>query len=248
MSDSKVTDLRVATVEAELPAPVIFGDWVMSTREFVIVRITLDSGIEGWAFTLSRDGAVAEHIRKTLRDIYVGTFAKDLESTFKVAQRRSLASHSAGVGLRALSLADLALWDARSKEARESISKFLNGVRSPMPATAIIGYPPATMGSEEVFEQVKHLYSQGWRRFKAPVGINNRATAERLIAARKAAPDAWIGCDAAWIFNDVAGAVELLNMLDEVDLGWFEDVFPPGNAQVVADLRANTTIRIAMGE
>ena len=117
MSESKVTDLSVATVEAELPAPVVCGDWIMRTREFVVVRITLDSGVEGWAFTLSRDGAVAEHIRKTLRNIYVGTLSKDVESTFRVAQRRSLASHSAGVGLRALSLADLALWDARSKEA-----------------------------------------------------------------------------------------------------------------------------------
>ena len=185
MSESKVTDLSVATVEAELPAPVVFGDWIMRTREFVVVRITLDSGVEGWAFTLSRDGAVAEHIRKTLRNIYVGTLTKDVESTFRVAQRRSLASHSAGVGLRALSLADLALWDARSKEAGQSISKFLKGSRSPMPATAIIGYPPATMGPEEDFVQVKDLYSQGWRRFKAPVGINNQATAERLKAARK---------------------------------------------------------------
>jgi L-alanine-DL-glutamate epimerase-like enolase superfamily enzyme len=204
-----VADLRVATIEAELPAPVVFGDWVMRTREFVVVKITLDSGIEGWAFTLSRDGAVAEHIRKTLHNIYVGTFTKDLESTFRVAQRRSLASHSAGIGLRAISLVDLAFWDARSKEAGQSISKFLNGDRPPMPATAIIGYPPATMGPKEVFDQVKDLYSQGWRRFKAPVGINNLSTAERLKATREAAPDAWIGCDAAWIFNDVAGAMEL---------------------------------------
>ncbi len=248
MPDSKIAKLNVATVEAELPAPVIFGDWVMRTREFVVVKVTLDSGVEGWGFTLTRDGAVAEHIRKTLRNIYVGTFTKDLETTFRIAQRRSLASHSAGVGLRALSIVDLALWDARSKEAGQSISKFLNGGRPPMPATAIVGYPPATMGEQEVFDQVADLYSQGWRRFKAPVGTSNQSTAERLFAARKAAPDAWIGCDAAWIFNDVAGAVELLDMLDGVNLGWFEDIFPPGNAQVVADLRARTKTPIAMGD
>jgi len=243
-----VAKLNVATIEADLPSPVVFGDWVMRTREFAVVKITLDSGIEGWAFTLSRDGAVVEHIRKTLCDIYLGTFTKDVESTFRIAQRRSLASHSAGIGLRALSLVDLALWDARSKEAGQSISQFLKGDRPLMPATAIIGYPPATMGPEEVFSQVKDLYSQGWRRFKAPVGKNNHLTSERLKAARKAAPDAWIGCDAAWIFNDVPEAMELLNMLGDVNLGWFEDVFPPGNAQVVADLRASTKIPIAMGD
>ena len=37
-------------------------------------------------------------------------------------------------------------------------------------------------------------------------------------------------------------------MLDGVDLGWFEDIFPPGNAQVVADLRSSTKIPIAMGD
>ena len=248
MSDSKIAKLEVATVEAELPAPVIFGDWVMRTREFVVVKVTLDSGVEGWGFTLTRDGAVAEHIRKTLRNIYVGTFSKDLETTFKIAQRRSLASHSAGIGLRALSIVDLALWDACSKEAEQSISTFLKGGRPPMPATAIVGYPPATMGPQEVFEQVTDLYSSGWRRFKAPVGPSNVSTAERLKAARRAAPDAWIGCDAAWIFNDVAGAMELLNLLDDVNLGWFEDIFPPGNAQVVSDLRASTKIPIAMGD
>ena len=248
MSNSKVTQLNAATVEAELPAPVVFGDWIMRTREFAVVRVVLSSGVEGWAFGLTRDGAIAEQIRKTLRNIYVGTFSKDLETTFKIAQRRSLASHSAGVGLRALSLVDLAMWDACAKEAGQSIAKFLSGDRPKMPATAIIGYPPATMGPQEVFDQVTDLYAQGWRRFKAPVGTSNQATADRLLAARKAAPDAWIGCDAAWIYNDVPSALELLDLLQEVNLGWFEDIFPPGNAQVVADLRKSTNIPIAMGD
>ena len=83
-----VTQLNAATVEAELPAPVVFGDWIMRTREFAVVRVVLSSGVEGWAFGLTRDGAIAEQIRKTLRNIYVGTSSKDLETTFKTAQRR----------------------------------------------------------------------------------------------------------------------------------------------------------------
>lgn len=57
MSSSVITKINVATVQGELPAPVVFGDWIMNTREYVVVRITLDSGVEGWAFTLSRDGS-----------------------------------------------------------------------------------------------------------------------------------------------------------------------------------------------
>jgi len=248
VNTSTIASINVATVAGELPAPVVFGDWIMKTREYVVVRVTLNSGVEGWAFTLTRDGAVAEQIRKMLKNIYLGTKAEDVEKTYTTALRRSLASHSAGLGLRALSMLDLATWDARAKQSNQSISTLLGGTVEPMPATAIIGYPPAKMGGTEVFEQVSELYKQGWRRFKAPVGVNNLATAERLMAARKAAPDAWIGCDAAWIFDDVESALDLLNLLDEVNLGWFEDVFPPGNAQVVSDLRQRTQIPIAMGD
>jgi L-alanine-DL-glutamate epimerase-like enolase superfamily enzyme len=248
MSASTISSINVATVAGELPAPVVFGDWIMKTREYVVVRVTLKSGVEGWAFTLTRDGAVAEQIRKTLKDIYLGASAEDVEKTYAIALRRSLASHSAGLGLRALSMLDLATWDALAKQSNQSISSLLGGTLEPMPATAIIGYPPAKMGGAEVFEQVSELYKKGWRRFKAPVGINNLATAERLLAARKAAPDAWIGCDAAWIFDDVNSAMDLLNLLGNVNLGWFEDVFPPGNAQVVSDLRQRTRIPIAMGD
>jgi L-alanine-DL-glutamate epimerase-like enolase superfamily enzyme len=117
-----------------------------------------------------------------------------------------------------------------------------------MPATAIIGYPPGKMGPKEVFEQVGSLYKLGWRRFKAPVGSTQQLTIDRLKSARLAAPDAWIGCDAAWIYQDVESAVELLEKLDEVNLGWFEDIFPPGNAEIVAQLRKRTSVPIAMGD
>lgn len=248
MSESRITSINVATIQGELPEPVIFGDWIMKFREYAVVRVTLSSGIEGWAFTLTRDGAVAEQIRKSLCEIYEGTLIGMREQTYKTAKRRSLASHSAGIGLRALSIVDLAVWDAAAKEAGQSISVLLGGACSRMPATAIIGYPPSRMGPKEVFDQVTQLYIDGWRRFKAPIGANNQLTVDRLLAARRAAPDSWIGCDAAWIFDDVENAHTLLKALEPVNLGWFEDIFPPGNAQLVADLRALSKVRIAMGD
>jgi L-alanine-DL-glutamate epimerase-like enolase superfamily enzyme len=247
-SKAKIIDICAATIQTELPDPVIFGDWIMNTREFVVVRVTLDSGTNGWAFTLTRDGAVAEQIRKTLAGIYRNTSVENREKTFYTAQRRSLASHSAGVGLRALSVVDLAVWDATARDEDISISQLLKGSRPSMPATAIIGYPPGKMGPVEVYEQVTSLYNAGWRRFKAPVGSTQQLTIDRLKAARLAAPDAWIGCDAAWIYQDVESAVALLEKLDDVRLGWFEDIFPPGNAEIVAQLRNRTSIPIAMGD
>lgn len=248
MSQTSIAKIRAATIQATLPDPVIFGDWIMKTREFVVVTVELKNGVVGRAFTLTRDGAVAEQIRKTLRQTYIGTEIAELEKTYVVAKRRSLASHSAGIGLRALSMIDLACWDARARNEDKSISELLQGPRSPMPATAIIGYPPGKMGPEEVRAQVKDLYQAGWRRFKCPVASTLELSRDRLLAAREAAPDSWIGCDAAWIYKDVDSALAFLEAIGPVKLGWFEDIFAPGDAHLVRALRERTNIPIAMGD
>jgi len=207
-TSSTITELSVATIRGQLPAPVVFGDWIMREREFAVVRARAVSGHEGWAFTLTRDGTVAEQIRKTIAPVYLGTSVDDRTNTFRTAWRRSLASHCAGIGLRALSIVDLALWDLAAKRAERSIAEFLGGTAQPMPATAIIGYPPAKMGPAETGQQVAELRTAGWRRFKAPVAATLELSAARLRAARAAAQDDWLGCDAAWIFDEVENAAE----------------------------------------
>jgi L-alanine-DL-glutamate epimerase-like enolase superfamily enzyme len=247
MTDT-VASVSVMTVQAELPAPVIFGEWIMRTREFALVRVRSSSGVDGFAYTLTRDGAVAEQIRKTIAAIYVGSPVGDQERTFTLAWRRSLASHAAGIGLRALSIVDLACWDLAAKTAGQPIARFLGGQNAPMPATAIIGYPPGTMGPDETGAQTSELYARGWRRFKAPIAATPERSAGRLRAARAAAPDAWLGLDAAWVYDDVDTAAAFVNSIPDVGLGWFEDVFPPGDALLLRDLRRRTSVPIAMGD
>jgi L-alanine-DL-glutamate epimerase-like enolase superfamily enzyme len=117
-----------------------------------------------------------------------------------------------------------------------------------MPATAIIGYPPALMGPDEIGAQVRDLAKAGWRRFKAPMAATMELAAARLRAARAAAPDAWLGCDGAWMFDDVKPAAAFANSIRDVNLAWFEDVFPPGDALQLAELRKAAPMPIAMGD
>lgn len=248
MSSDRIVGVDVMTIQAQLPAPVIFGDWVMKMREFALVRVRTESGLSGFAYTLTRDGAVAEQIRKTIEPTYSGSSIRDREATYSLAWRRSLASHSAGIGLRALSIVDLACWDAAAKLAERSIADLLGGRNEAMPATAIIGYPPGEMGPEETGAQTAGLYAQGWRRFKAPIGGSAERSAARLRAARAAAPDAWLGMDGAWVYETVDQAADFVNSIPDVRLGWFEDVFPPGDAGKLRALRQRTDVPIAQGD
>jgi L-alanine-DL-glutamate epimerase-like enolase superfamily enzyme len=248
MVDRVIAGVDVMTIQAQLPAPVVFGAWVMKTREFALVRVRADGGPAGYAYTLTRDGAVAEQIRKTIAGIYLGTPVAEREATYTLAWRRSLASHAAGIGLRALSIVDLACWDLAARLAERSIADLLGGRNQAMPATAIIGYPPGTMGPAETGAQTAELYAAGWRRFKAPTGGSDERSAARLRAARAAAPDAWLGMDAAWTYDDVETAADFVNAIPDVRLGWFEDVFPPGDAGRLAQLRQRTDVPIAQGD
>ena len=243
-----ITDVAVATIQAQLPAPVIFGDWVMKIREFATVRVRTSSGHEGWAFTLTRDGAVAEQIRKTIGNTYLNTELENREKTFAVAKGRSYGSHSAGVGLRALSIVDLAAWDAAAKMADKSIAEFLGGTVKPMPATCIIGYPPAIMPPEKTGAQTAEFYAKGWRRFKAPMAATWEISKARLKAAREAAPDAWLGTDLVWMFRTVVEAAAYANSIAELNMGCIEDIFPPGNAKKLAELRKRVPMKIWQGD
>jgi len=50
------------------------------------------------------------------------------------------------------------------------------------------------------------------------------------------------------VFRDAEAAAELLRSMPDVRLGWYEDVFPPGDAELLAALRARVDTPIAMGD
>ena len=238
-----ITDVSVATIQGSLPAPVVFGDWIMRHREYAVVRVT--HGLRTRRLGLHADPRW--HGRRA-----------DPQDDRPRVRRRGSSRPSAPVPHRVAPQPCLPCWSASGCEHfRSSIwrpgtsppssptprsPRLLGGRNEPMPATAIIGYPPGQMGPEETGKQTAELHQTGWRRFKAPVAATAELSADRLRAARANAPDAWIGCDAAWIYDDVEPAVEFVESIDDVGLGWFEDVFPPGDAGLVRRLRERVSV------
>jgi L-alanine-DL-glutamate epimerase-like enolase superfamily enzyme len=225
----------------------------MRHREFAVVRVVAESGLEGFAFTLTREGPVAATIKQAIAHQYVGRrFASPADATivFDRCQASNLAGLSSGIGLRALSIVDLAVYDLLARSAGLPITRYLGGEPQRLPATAIVGYPPGAMAADAVRTQVSTLRNAGWRRFKIPIALPLEYARDRLIAAREAAgKDAWLGMDAAWIFRSVDEAAAFLDSVRDARLAWFEDVFPPGNAQIVARLRERCgDTKIAMGD
>ena len=122
---SIIEDIGVATIRGQLPAPVIFGDWVMKEREFVVVRLRTRSGHEGWAFTLTRDGVVAEQIRRTIGQTYLGTSLQDRATTFRAVSGSAQSATIWNVEVSATRFGNVATIRAGPRTARHVTSPLL---------------------------------------------------------------------------------------------------------------------------
>lgn len=61
-------------------------------------------------------------------------------------------------------------------------------------------------------------------------------------------PDCWMGTDCNWVFKNADDAVEFAKSVEDVGLAWMEDIVPPGNARLVAEIRSRSPVPVAMGD
>jgi L-alanine-DL-glutamate epimerase-like enolase superfamily enzyme len=243
-----IARVRTARILYELEVPIVYGAWVMRHREFVLVRIDADDGTSGFAYCLTRDGPVPEIIARTVGPRYVGCSAVEPEAAFFDALYSNHAVHAAGIGMRSVSIVDIAAWDLACKIRSVTIAAAL-GSPEPvrLPATAIVGYPPS-LGPDAVAGQVEGLWGAGWRRFKVPIAPDLDASVNRLRAARAAAPEGWVGFDANMVFRTADDVASFDARVADLNLGWIEDLVPPGDAALVADCRKAASTPVAMGD
>ncbi|MEI7745522.1 MAG: enolase C-terminal domain-like protein, partial [Chloroflexota bacterium] len=229
------------------PIPFEFGAWRIAHREYALVSVRSQSGIVGRAWTLTRDGPVSAIVDAIVGPRYLGGLPGSADALRDAVLATNRPTLTSGVGLRALSLVDLATWDLAARQRERSIASLLGGVELPMPATAVIGYPPSRDGGE-IRVEVENLVRGGWRRFKLPAADTAELTIRRVQAAAAAAGDGGSIClDGSWRFRDAATVADLLLRL-AVPLAWIEDVVAPGELEPLVALRSLTTTPVAMGD
>ena len=240
--------VRAATVRHPLDVPIDFGAIRITHREFCLVRVDDGDGGSGVAFGMTRDGPVASIVRRTVAPAAVGRALDDPAAVTRAVRWANPATHSAGVGMRALSLLDLATWDLAAKRAGLSVTRLLGGTPQALPVAGVVGYPPS-ISPEATVEQVATMWAQGFRRFKLPIAPTPDASIARLRAVREAFPDAWLGIDNNFAAHSLEAAIAFGRRLDELGgIGWFEDIVPPGDAAQVAAIRAAIRTPVAMGD
>src|SRR6266446_7474663 len=77
-----IAAVKVATLRAPLPVPVVFGNWVMRHREFAICGVVAGDGTVGVSFCYTRDGPIRDIVDRLVRPHYVGASASRPEELF----------------------------------------------------------------------------------------------------------------------------------------------------------------------
>jgi len=219
-------------------------------RDAVLVKIVTDEGIIGWgeAHHARNPGAVAHLINTTMRGLVVGMDANEVVSIWNKVYRAQFASHGMGAGsVIALSGIDMALWDARGKAVGWPLYRLLGGSPKPIPAYAGGGGALGFRSPEVTVEEVQGLIDIGFKAVKLRLGQSPREDIARVEAVRKAYGDLAILTDANTSYS-LDDARHVMPALQELDVAWLEEPFPPHDVQAYAFASRFSTTPLALGE
>jgi L-Ala-D/L-Glu epimerase len=253
-----VTELRLFAVD--LPFKVAFRHAAASrtTSESLFLRMTLDSGVEGWGEALPRayvsgerrEGAFAL-LRDAILPALVGRRFQSLPEVFSFLEKCDGQAPSEWVGpevpqTSAWCCVDLALLDAFGRAFGEPVS--LGG--QPASANALRGsrYSGVVSAGRGWPYAVSLLKMRAFRfpHVKLKVGEDGAVpaarTARRLLGRRV---DLRVDANMAW---DVEQALEVIQQLRTVGIGSFEQPIAAGDLSGLARLVAESSAQIVVDE
>jgi L-alanine-DL-glutamate epimerase-like enolase superfamily enzyme len=240
----EVEPIVVALPWSPAGAPSGFGGRAWTTLDYLLVRVVTDDGLVGWGegFGYNAIPATRAALETMVAPLLIGEDESDIE-TIRIRLERALHLFGGSGPVRfALAAIDIALWDLRGKRSGRPVHELL-GSGSQAGISAYASAMP--LGDPEVIrDEVEKAQGAGFRGFK----LHETAT-QCVLAARAAADPStalMLDVNCAWNPGEAAAAAA---ELVEAQLTWLEEpLWPPGDFDALAALRATTMIPIAAGE
>ena len=258
----KITDAKVYVVEN--PPPHYGGLY------WVFLKLTTDSGIEGFGETYSvpfHPQVVEQMIADVCERYVIGSDPFKIERLWRIIYSSGYTQRSDLSIMGVLSAVEMACWDIIGKELNKPVYELLGGqvhekLRSytylyPQPADTTDVYKDPELAAQRAAEYVK----LGFTAVKFdPVGpysafdprqlsLEALDHAERFVKTVREA----VGSKCDLLFGThgqmtTSSAIRLARRLEKFDPLWFEEPVPPENVKEMARVARSTSIPIATGE
>ncbi|MFN7995490.1 MAG: mandelate racemase/muconate lactonizing enzyme family protein [Bryobacteraceae bacterium] len=221
----------------------------------VVLRLTTDSGITGWAYsafgTVAGGPRVLQSILENeLKPVVVGkdpAFPKRIRSElWKATEYHGVQ----GVVQFAIAAVDLALWDILGKAAGLPVYKMLGGYADRVPAYSMCGwYYDNDADLSQYRRAISDAFEEGFPAVKIKVGRSGLDDDIRRIDAAMAiaGKNRRVMVDANQAFN-LNDAIRRGRVYQQMGCYWYEEPLRPQDHAAYADLARELDIRIATGE
>jgi L-alanine-DL-glutamate epimerase-like enolase superfamily enzyme len=230
-----VTDAVVAAevnvVAVPLERPISLRGGTIVEREYVVLRVCTEAGLEGAAIGYTR----GLPLRETLNEL-----AAELLGMDALVARAARSS----VDARAIALVDIALWDVAARRAELPLWRLLGGAKARVPILAVGGYFLEQRTVEDVEDELRGLAEQGYPHLK--VHTHEPELVSRLRAAVPDDVDFSVDADMCW--RDLDAATAACRQLDGLGLAFIEDPFSPDLPELTRALAEAIETPIAAGE
>lgn len=237
-----VSWFKIPTVEPESDGTL---DWDQTT--LVVVEITA-AGCTGIGYTYTHEAA-AVLIRSTLLPILEGAPLVHHAGLWHAMKRAVRNVGQEGLAATAISAADIALWDLRSRLCGMRVVDLLGQVREAVPVYGSGGF---TSYDEEVLcHQLGGWAQKGIAAVKMKVGRDRHADLDRVRAARAAVGDATVlMVDANNAYSTKEAVHWAHRFYDEAGVTWLEQPVADEDVRGMAFVRAHAPpgLEVADGE
>ncbi|WP_336023867.1 mandelate racemase/muconate lactonizing enzyme family protein [Halobellus salinisoli] len=239
-------DATTVTVPVELPPD-------LNTVEFTIVLVSVETntGVVGYGETgMVTPEATVSYIEQQIAPRLIGRDPIRTGHIWTDLQKELNPRTQTGVWSTAVSAVDIALWDIKGKHYGDPIWRLLGGASETLPVYVTVG--GHFEETETLIEAVEKYVSDGFNRIKIRVGEGTPPDpledAKRITAVREAiGPEVELMIDANYQYS-FSKALELCNLIEDVNLTWFEEPVYANDASLLSDLRTRTTVPIAAGQ
>lgn len=246
--DDRIASVEARTVRVPLPKPLRLGSLYIPHRDYCLVRIRTRDGVEGQSFGLTRGMPIDQVIRQSYADALVGADPAEPLALWRDSYNSHIAAGRTGLGMRALSLLDIALWDIKARSAGLPLWRLLGGSASPVEAIMVAGYPTGE-SALELAERVVRYGEQGYTHLKIARASVPAFTAELLAQCGRDLPStSRLVLDAAWFWRTAYDAAAELRSMDLSRLAWLEDPMPAEDLPGYERLAQLVTVPIGVGD
>ena len=241
----KITNVETFALQHKLPRAIGPSTALYGFRDALLVKISTDSGLVGWAETADV-GGTRGIIEDNLKQILLGKNPLEQRKLW-----RALWGANFGDG-RAVAAADIALHDLRGKALKQSIADMYGGrVRDKVMAyAAAMNYTEGIRPEDQYPAEAAALVKKGFRAMKARTGrLEHRRDLQVLTKVRETVgPDVRLLTDGNGAFT-LPAAVKFGKELEKLDFYCFEEPLPQGlNYAGYDELTRSLDIAIAGGE